>query len=94
MRRTEVNGTVRPTNPGRSKLLLTFYRVIRVRLWVIGLDHDYRWALMGRPSRRRLWLISRSPRLAQAEYDRAMAIAAAQGYDAARIRPTRQSRAA
>ncbi len=94
MRRTEVNGTVRPTNPGGSQLLLTFYRVIRGRLWIIGLDHDYRWALMGTPSRRRLWLISRSPRLAQAEYDRAMAIAAAHGYDAGRVRPTPQSRAA
>jgi apolipoprotein D and lipocalin family protein len=94
MRRTEVNGTVRPTNPGRSQLLLTFYRVIRGRLWIIGLDHDYRWALMGTPSRRRLWLIARSPRLPQAEYDRAMAIATAQGYDAARLRPTPQSRAA
>jgi apolipoprotein D and lipocalin family protein len=94
MRRTEVNGTVRPMNAGGSQLLLTFYRVIRGRLWIIGLDHDYRWALMGTPSRRRLWLISRSPRLAQAEYDRAMAIAAGQGYDAARVRPTPQSRAA
>jgi apolipoprotein D and lipocalin family protein len=94
MRRTEVNGTVRPTNPGGSQLLLTFYRVIRGRLWIIGLDDDYRWALMGTPSRRRLWLISRSPRLAQTDYDRAMAIAAAQGYDAARVRPTPQYRAA
>jgi apolipoprotein D and lipocalin family protein len=94
MRRTEVNGTVRPTNAGRSQLLLTFYRVIRGRLWVIRLDHDYRWALMGTPSRRRLWLIARSPRLPQAEYDRAMAIAVAQGYHAARVRPTAQSRAA
>jgi len=94
MRRTEVNGTVRPTNPGRSQLLFTCYRVIRGRLWIIGLDNDDRWALMGTPSRRRLWLIARSPRLAQAEYDRAMAIAAAQGYDAARVRPTPQSRAA
>jgi apolipoprotein D and lipocalin family protein len=94
MRRTEVRGTVRPTNPSRSQLLLTFYRVFRGRLWVIGLDHDYRWALMGTPSRRRLWLISRSPRLAQADYDRALAIAAGQGYDAARVRPTPQSRAA
>jgi apolipoprotein D and lipocalin family protein len=94
MRRTEVNGTVRPTNLGRSQLLLTFYRVIRGRLWIIGLDQDYRWALMGTPSRRRLWLISRSPRLDPAEYDRAISIAAAQGYDAARVRPTPQSRAA
>ena len=32
MRRIEVNATVRPTNPGRSKLLLTCYRYIRGRL--------------------------------------------------------------
>jgi apolipoprotein D and lipocalin family protein len=94
MRRTEVNGTVQPTNPGRSQLLLKFYGVIRGRLWMVGLDEDYRWALMGSPSRLRLWLIARSPRLPPADYDRAMAIAAAQGYDAARVRPTPQSSAA
>jgi apolipoprotein D and lipocalin family protein len=94
MRRIEVNGTVRPTNAGGSQLLLTFYRVIRARLWIIGPDHDYRRALMGTPSRRRLWLIARLPRLAQTDYDRAMAIAVAQGYEAARVRPTPQSRAA
>ncbi len=38
MRRTEVNGTVRPTNPGQSQLLLTSFRVIRGRLWVVRLD--------------------------------------------------------
>jgi apolipoprotein D and lipocalin family protein len=94
MRRRAVNGTVRPTNPGRSQLLLTFYHVIRGRLWVIGLDQDYRWALMGTPSRQRLWLISRLPRLPQADYDRAIETAAAQGYDSARVRPTPQSCAA
>ena len=93
MRRTEVNGAARPTNPGRSQLLLTFYGVIRGRLWVVGLDKDYRWALMGTPSRRRLWLMARSPRLPPADYDRAMAIAAERGYDTARVRPTPQSSA-
>jgi apolipoprotein D and lipocalin family protein len=92
-RRSVVNGTARPVNPGGSRLLLTFYRVVRARLWIIGLDQEYRWALMGTPSGRRLWLIARQPRLADADYARAMAIAAAQGYDAARVRPTPQSRA-
>jgi apolipoprotein D and lipocalin family protein len=90
LRRTEVNGRVRPANPGGSKLVLTFYRLIRGALWVIGLDPEYRWVLMGTPSRRRLWLIARTPRLDPAEYDRALAIAAARGYDAARVRPTPQ----
>jgi apolipoprotein D and lipocalin family protein len=92
MRRTEVNGTVRPTNPGQSQLLLTFFHVIRGRLWVVALDEEYRWALMGTPSRRRLWLISRSPRLAEADDGRAMAIAVEQGYDAARSQPGQHRR--
>ncbi|NEX23273.1 lipocalin family protein [Thiorhodococcus mannitoliphagus] len=94
MRRTEVKGMVRPANPGGSKLVLTFFHLIRGDLWVIGLDPEYRWALTGTPSRRRLWLIARTPCLAPVEYDRAMAIAAAQGYDSARVRPTQHLAAA
>ena len=94
MRRTVVNGTARPVNPGGSKLLLTFYRVVKGDHWIVGLDPNYRWSLVGTPSRRRLWLMSRTPRLDPAEYERALAVAAAQGYDAARVRPTAQSAAA
>ena len=94
MRRSEVNGTARPVNPGGSKLLLTFYYVVRGDHWIVGLDPDYRWSLVGTPSRRRLWLMSRTPRLDPADFDRAMAAAAAQGYDAARVRTTPQSAAA
>ncbi len=94
MRRSEVNGTARPVNPGGSKLLLTFYYVVRGDHWIVGLDPDYRWSLVGTPSRRRLWLMSRTPRLDPAGYDRAMEVAAAQGYDAARVTPTAQSAAA
>lgn len=90
MRRTEVNGLVLPADASGSKLVLTFFNLIRGDLWVIGLDPAYRWALMGTPSRRRLWLIARTPRLDSAEYERAIAIAAAQGYDAARVQPTQQ----
>jgi apolipoprotein D and lipocalin family protein len=91
MRRTQVSGTARPVNPGGSKLKLTFFYLFRGDHWVVGLDPDYRWALVGTPSRRRLWLMARTPRLDSAEYDRAMALAAAQGYDPARVRPTSQS---
>jgi apolipoprotein D and lipocalin family protein len=90
MRRSEVDGTVHPADPSGSKLILRFFKLIRGDLWVIGLDPDYRWALMGTPSRKRLWLIARAPRIEPDDFDQAMAIAAAQGYDAARVRPTRQ----
>jgi apolipoprotein D and lipocalin family protein len=90
MRRSEVNGSVHPADPSGSKLILRFFKLIRGDLWVIGLAPDYRWALMGTPSRKRLWLIARAPRIEPDDFDQAMAIAVAQGYDAARVRPTRQ----
>jgi apolipoprotein D and lipocalin family protein len=91
MRRTEVNGMVEPADASGSKLILRFFKLIRGDLWVIGLDPDYRWALMGTPSRRRLWLIARAPTIDPADQARAMEIAAAQGFDAARVKPTKHS---
>lgn len=90
MRRTEVNGMVQPADPSNAKLILRFFKLIRGDLWVIGLDPDYRWALMGTPSRRRLWLIARAPHLDSADHEQAMAIASAQGYDSARVQKTPQ----
>jgi apolipoprotein D and lipocalin family protein len=90
MRRTEVNGMVHPADPSGSKLILRFFKLIRGDLWVIGLDPDYRWALMGTPSRKRLWLIARAPRIDPDDYNQAMAIAMAEGFDAARVRATQQ----
>jgi apolipoprotein D and lipocalin family protein len=94
MRRTEVNGEVQPVDASGSKLVLTFFKLIRGKLWVIGLDPEYRWALMGTPSRKRLWLIACTPRIDPADHARAMVIAAAQGYDVARVIATAQRAAA
>ncbi|MEY6434256.1 lipocalin family protein [Thioalkalicoccus limnaeus] len=90
MRRSEVTGRVHPADPSGARLILRFFKLIRGDLWVIGLDLDYRWMLTGTPSRRRLWLIARAPRIEPEDYRRAMAIAIAQGYDAARVQPTLQ----
>ncbi len=88
MRRSEVNGRVQPADESGAKLILRFFGLIRGDLWVIGLDPDYRWALMGTPSRKRLWLIARAPRIEPEAYEQAMAVAAAQGYDAVRVKLT------
>ena len=38
--------------------------------WIIDLDPDYRTALVGTPDRRYLWILSRSPHLDEATYER------------------------
>ncbi len=48
--------------------------------WVIALDPEYRWAMVGGPSRKYLWILSREPRMSQARFDALRAEAAARGY--------------
>lgn len=94
MRPSSVHGWARPVDATGAKLVVTFFWFFGGDYWVMGLDPEYRWALVGTPRRTRLWLLSRTPAMAPGDYDRAMAIAAAQGYDPAHIARTPQSAAA
>ncbi|MFC6841844.1 lipocalin family protein [Xanthomonas theicola] len=51
--------------------------------WVIALDPDYQWVLIGEPDRKYLWVLSRSPRMQRALFERIAAKAVAMGYDLA-----------
>ena len=53
-------------------------------------DPEYRWAVVGTPDRKYLWILSRSPQLPQEELDRALAAAKAQGYQLDELRYTPQ----
>ncbi|MBC7365391.1 MAG: lipocalin family protein [Undibacterium sp.] len=52
---------------------------------VIDLDPDYRWAVIGHPSRDLLWVLARDRQLPGALYNAIVARTATQGYDPARI---------
>ena len=66
---------------GNARLRVTFFWPFYGDYWVIGLDPEYRWAVVGSPSRRSLWVLSRTPTLPPAELERALATARAQGFD-------------
>ena len=66
---------------GNAKLKVTFFWPFSGDYWVIGLDPEYRWALVGNPSRKYLWLLSRTPSLSQDQLDIARQAALAQGYN-------------
>ena len=46
-----------------ARLKVTFFWPFYGNYWIIGLDSDYRWAIVGEPSRRYLWVLSRTPTL-------------------------------
>lgn len=76
---------------GNSRLLVSFFWPFTAHYWVLGLDADYRWAVVGHPQRKYLWLLSRTPQLEPALLEAALASARAQGFDLAPLRYTPQS---
>lgn len=86
-----VHGVARSASPGHDRLRVTFCWPIRGDYWVIGLDPDYRWAVVGTPWRDDLWILSRSRHIAVADMTAALSIAQREGFDIARLRRTPQS---
>lgn len=49
--------------------------------WVIELDPEYRWAMVGSPSRKYLWILSRTPSMSRRQLNELRGHAAERGYD-------------
>ncbi|MFP7721893.1 lipocalin family protein [Lysobacter sp. A3-1-A15] len=59
---------------------LAWLPVVWADYWVIGLDSDYQWAVVGGPSKKYLWILSRRPGMDQALFDKLKDDARALGY--------------
>jgi apolipoprotein D and lipocalin family protein len=73
-----------------AKLKVTFFWPFEGDYWIIDLDEDYQWAVVGMPSRQYLWVLSRTPTLDDAIYDAIVARLPDKGYDPARLQRTPQ----
>lgn len=76
-----------------AKLKVTFFWPFSGDYWIIGLDPEYRWVVVGEPSRRFLWILSRKPHMSDADYNRALAVVREKGYDPGRLQMTLQKEA-
>lgn len=72
-----------------AKLRVSFFRPFYGDYWVLALDPDYRWVLIGEPSRRYGWVLARTPTLDKDVLDRLIDRAAELGYDRSAFRPSR-----
>jgi apolipoprotein D and lipocalin family protein len=73
-----------------AKLKVQFFWPFSGDYWIIELDSDYRWAVVGHPNRNHLWILSRTPQMEQALYDDLLDRIGNKGYDIARIKQTLQ----
>ncbi len=74
-----------------TKLKVTFFWPFSGNYWIIDLDPEYRWAVVGEPGRGYLWILSREPRLAPALYEQIVDRAKRQGFDTEKLLKTAQA---
>ncbi len=75
---------------GNSRLKVSFFWPFSGDYWILGLDPEYRFAVVGSPNRKYLWILSRTPQLPAPLLDAALAVAQAQGFDLKELRYTSQ----
>ena len=68
-----------------AKLKVQFFWPFSGDYWIIQLDKEYRYAVVGHPKRTYLWILSRTPTLDQATTSAIEQKLIEQGYDPAKI---------
>ena len=83
------DGVARQAEPGVAAQLqvrfapawLSWIPLVWADYWVIALDPDYRWAMVGQPGKKYLWILSRTPTLDRVTFDMLKGKASSMGYD-------------
>jgi apolipoprotein D and lipocalin family protein len=74
-----------------AKLKVTFFWPFYGNYWILGLAPDYRWAVVGEPDRKFLWILSRTPSLSTADWRLAENVARDAGYSIQKLLKTKQT---
>jgi apolipoprotein D and lipocalin family protein len=81
-----VEGRARVVDPAtNAKLSVQFQWPFSGDYWIVALDPEYRYAMVGHPSRDYLWILSRTPALPDATYAGLLDRARELGYDPRRV---------
>jgi apolipoprotein D and lipocalin family protein len=89
---TQANGWAKivDQNTG-SKLKVTFFWPFFGDYWIIDLSRNYQYAVVGEPSRKYLWILSRTANMDDKLYAEITGRLAAKGYDAAKLVRVKQT---
>jgi len=87
-----IRGTARVVDrKTNAKLKVTFFWPFAGDYWILDLGSAYEYAVVGEPGRNYLWVLSRTPQMDDAAYQRIMTRLEARGLDTARLIKTPQS---
>lgn len=65
---------------------LSWLPMVWADYWVVDLDPDYQWAVVGGPSNKYLWVLSRQPDMERTLFEAIKARAARRGYPVERLK--------
>ena len=92
----DASGVVRVVDKkSNAKLEVSFVSFLGWRpfwgdYWIIGLDENYQWAIVGTPNRKYGWVLSRTPNLDNTTLDKIFGIIKDQGYDPKKFEISKQ----
>jgi apolipoprotein D and lipocalin family protein len=67
-----------------------FYWPIRFGYYIIALDDDYDWTVVGHPSREYAWIMAREPELPDDRYQALLELLEARGFDSSKLQKVPQ----
>ena len=73
-----------------ARLKVSFFWPFAGDYWIIDLGQNYEYAIVGHPSRKYLWILSRSPEMDEDVYQSILARLQKQEYDTAKLIRTKQ----
>jgi apolipoprotein D and lipocalin family protein len=81
-----IRGTARVVDSTtNAKLKVTFFWPFEGDYWILDLDEDYTYAVVGEPRREFLWILSRTPQMDEATYEDILDWLPDAGYDPDRL---------
>lgn len=82
---TEAIGKAYAVDETNSKLKVSFFGPFYGDYWIIMLDDDYKYAVIGTPSREYLWILSRTAKMEQKTLNAILKKLPSLGYDASQL---------
>jgi apolipoprotein D and lipocalin family protein len=76
---------------GNARLKVQFLWPFRGDYYIIVLDDDYRYVVVGHPARKYLWILSREPYMSSGTYSGLVERVKDKGYDISRLQKTEQN---
>jgi apolipoprotein D and lipocalin family protein len=85
----EAKGKAEIVDPAtNAKLKVWFFWPFKGNYWIIDLDENYQWVVVGEPSRNYLWILSRTPAMDPDLYRQITEKLSRKGYDPEKLRRT------